>query len=64
MHPEAHAAWYVSQHGSATAALAVVYQPGHNDAHEREVCEILRSMQYAESVAAKAALYLNAQVAA
>lgn len=60
------AAWYVSQYGTAAAALSEVEQPGYNDAFERDVCQELRHMRFLDAEAArvavveKASLYLAA----
>lgn len=47
----AQAAFYISHYGSASAALAAVDQPGHNDAFDRAVCQELRALRHIELTA-------------
>ena len=57
------AVWYVSQYGTAAAALRAVESPGYDDAFDRAVCDELRTIRHIEWTAAKDAYPFVAQVA-
>ena len=57
------AVWYVSQYGTAAAALRAVESPGYDDAFGRAVCDELRTIQHIEWTAAKDAYAFNAEYA-
>jgi len=57
------AVWYVSQYGTADAALRAVESPGYDDAFDREVCAELRTIQFIEQTAARDAYTFNADYA-